>query len=142
MRTPTEDVRVWLKLEDDGDALFIVLDERPDFFASDGGESEEKDHWLQYCLSHEPIYDWFGLSIDGKWRPSVQQWALENGIAPGQRFLCELSYWHSYDPWSNEHDEGMYHEVVEIEPWPVDRILGAWCTWWMSSLLIGGEFPK
>lgn len=135
-------VRVWLHAEDDGDSLFIRLVN--DIFAHDDGN----DHWLEWCLSEEPFETWFGLhAYVEKWGKSVQQFLLENGIAPGQKFYAELTYHYTPPGWAGcepiEPDASISMEILHVAPWTDDETLGSWCRWWMTNFFYpGAEFPR
>lgn len=129
--TQTDPVAVWLRLSDEDDYLAIELADTPPFFA----DMDHEPHWLQSFLYEENLTSWFNLD-------SVQQWAIENGIAPGQCFQVKIHSWYTFSEWTGEHDCGLEFDVIDIEPWDDEKILGAWCTWWMQYLMWTGEFPK
>jgi hypothetical protein len=119
-------VQVWLVCDDANDFEFdeIVVDDEV-------GESTETEDghldWFAYETSHGEGLDGL-LDLIAFDRQERLAWLAEHGIAPGQRFQVEIEkptysgpdYWGEYD-WS----AGDWR-IVQIEPWPLRKILRAW----------------
>lgn len=101
------------------------------------------DYGIDFHIDSEVPYHpegWLPWEIEGAGLPMVitgesggaffeyERWMLEHGIAPGQRFFVRLDLhaWKMETYYGTEYDYKIDMEVLQIEPWPEDRIAEAW----------------
>jgi hypothetical protein len=132
--------RAWLYAEDDGDSLFlkVLRPVLPDDVVAPA-QLDHEESLLDYLEGR--LHELLRLEAYSyaRWQSSmtVHRWLLAIGVAPGQPFYAELRYRYSpafcrggemCDP-----DESLDINIVHIQPWTVEHVLGAWCSWWMSN---------
>jgi len=108
---------VTLIFEDPDDGCYsLELACEPPYYS--GGD---KLHWLAYVMEQYSLAEYLALD-DAE---SQVRFMLQEGIAPGQRFLVEMSFWSSRDYWG-EWDEGLDMRVMDREPWTEAQHVEAW----------------
>lgn len=131
-----DEVRVWVRLRPDETSedleprvrITHTIGTPPSWYTDDMYEDGG-----QYDFIREAMH------LDGRYREEsglgwtfvaeMTQWALRRGIAPGQHFqiwMREPQYERDY--WG-EVDESQEAGLLEVEPWPVERIRQAWEGW-------------
>lgn len=102
--------------EEDGYQLYLDLDCDPPHI----------DHFVSYIMDMGGSLDL--ISWDGRYHRGEEEteaFLIEQGIAPGQRFLMELNFTTSRDYWG-EYDETLDGRIMDIEPWTTSQVLEAW----------------
>jgi hypothetical protein len=94
-------------------------------------EGPPDNHWLSY------EFDTVGglgdiLDISGD---QVDMFLLENGIAPFQRFYLYITA-HYYKDYWGEYDSEIECEVLNVEPWDVNRVCTEWEAYWARKRII------
>lgn len=82
-------------------------------------------HWLGFEMDAIGLNELLGFEGTDE---AKEEFLLQQGIAPGQRFRIEATY-HSYQTWTDygyEYDADTDWSVINIEPWTVDQIVEAW----------------
>jgi len=90
------------------------------------------NHWLSGEMDAVgDLDDILGVSeVEG-----VEQFLLENGIAPGQPFFVQTAFWCHQDYWG-EWDSGVEMEVVDIAKWDPERVAIAWEAFFMRKRVL------
>ncbi len=103
----------------------------------DGDDEDGYYYELEFeCTPHHPeswvewvtqdgtreLLRWAGLS---RGEDDAERFMMENGIAPGQKFMAEILFTTSRDYWG-EYDEHIDGHIMDIEPWTTEQILEAW----------------
>jgi hypothetical protein len=115
--------RAWLYLrfDLDGDDLEVeIVGDQPPPGSSIGYEIDEG--------GFDFIFDTAGAG-------RALRWMLRNGIAPGQCAWINFESQFSHDTWTGEYDVHHSYDIMEIEPWPAERILAAWDDYFGSDIL-------
>lgn len=111
-----------------------------EFAWADVGCGPPQGHWLEYRLNCDVFHD----AVDGGDPRDVEQWMLQNGLAPGQPFCVELRFsaWRSNTPDGDDYDEEVsWGEVVDRERWSAERTLDAWEALWFRQANHRGAVP-
>lgn len=58
----------------------------------------------------------------------LEQFLMEEGIAPGQPFYAHWTFHAHRDYWGEYDEEVALQEILAVEPWDVDKVVAAWAT--------------
>lgn len=116
---PTGDAFRWYALEREGDGLCIE-----EVYVDEIGTVSQR---LGYEIEQA---DWTDM-MDLPWTTDEKiQWAVEEGIAPGQPFLIRFGEPDHYQTggWDGpvEYDVNYDTELVRVIPWPAERAASVW----------------
>lgn len=136
-----DEVRVWVRLRPDETSedlkprvrITHTIGTGPSWYTEemfeDGGQYDFIEDLMDVVWHHREESG-LGWTFSSRFT----EWAFRNGVAPGQHFLLwirepqyEQDYWGEVDEWQ----EG---GVLEVEPWPADRIRQAWEGWLKQRL--------
>lgn len=120
---------IWLKVVRDGLDLGVEAEDDVETF----GQPPE---WFEYEMDNT---DWESVISPG-WKPCTDtsnftgtwnDWALQEGFSPGQRFLIEFKHPHWYRcSWEyEEYDVEYYWDIVLREPRTPKQAIRAWEQW-------------
>jgi hypothetical protein len=83
------------------------------------------NHWLHHEIEMAGLID----TLFGYCKPEqLAKQMLELGVAPGQSFMVEATFWASKH-WTDcgwEYDAGVDWCIIRADPWPPEKILDAW----------------
>lgn len=125
---PTGETFAWLRLEYDGEDLALEEDYDDELGTMDADtERELEDHGWEGLVS----LPWQNDASGEGWmfRATGLKFALENGIAPGQRFLVLVekpTYSETNNENGHEYDTQIEWQLLHVEPWNLDRVLRHW----------------
>lgn len=131
-----DEVRLWVRLRPDETSedleprvrITHTIGTPPSWYTENMYEDWGQYDFIEDCMHLDRTYreeSGFGWSFTS----TVTEWALRNGVAPGQHFLLwmrepqyQQDYWGEVDEWQ----EG---GVLEVETWGAERIQRAWKGW-------------
>lgn len=121
-------VWVWHRLIFDG-----YEDLYPTAIGNVPGVGEQPDWWA--CTSFDEIAEAYNFSQHNEvlgytYNYTWLQFAMENGIAPGQAFLISISIPVGYRSYDGDYDEEWSWEIVERAPLPTAVALKRWAHTW------------
>jgi len=95
-------------------------------------EGPPDNHWLSFELDALcDIGEIMGVSTGSE----TDMFLLEHGIAPFQRFYVHLTVLYTKDYWG-EYDSSFDWEVLNVEPWCLDRICTEWEAYWARKRVL------
>lgn len=77
--------------------------------------------FAEYCEEIDTWSSWLGMDQEEE----MENFLLRTGLAPGQKFLTELKFSSHMDYWG-EYDEELDWRVLDVEPWPKEKVLEGW----------------
>lgn len=120
---------IWLQVVRDG----IDLGVEPDLAADTFGTVPE---WYEFEMDNtdwESVIgpEWKSCSDESNFTGKWNDWALQEGLAPGQRFLVEFKHprWYKCSWEYEEYDVEYYWDIVLREPRSAKQAIRAWEQW-------------